>query len=357
MRGTTLNKRVFLVVVLVLALFSFSAVDLFVEFADANPYEVPPPNSIIIQSDGSINGTDKITQSGNVYTLTGHITLKYKFIVIQKDNIILDGDGYAVTGDFSSGEFIAVGIYILGHSNITIQNFKLANFRAAIDVESSQQICIVNNTFERNHFGIEFNNNPSDLGYSAFCNNFIENTFDIAPTTGFSWDNGYVGNFWSNYTGLDSNGDGIGDTPYNIGSRDVDHFPLMAAVNTVSRPGPTIEPTPTSSAVMPTITPTQTTQIPDSTPQVTPTETAQIHPTPSVSNTVTVLPTLASSPMPTMQPTLTPTLTSMPENQQTAEPTQTQTADSNWEWLPIVLVSAVLLITAGAVVYLKKRPT
>jgi LPXTG-motif cell wall-anchored protein len=55
-----------------------------------------------------------------------------------------------------------------------------------------------------------------------------------------------------------------------------------------------------------------------------------------------------------MQPTLTPTLTPTPENQQTAEPTQPQTADSNWKWLPLLVVSAVLLITAGAVVYLKK---
>ena len=40
-----------------------------------------------------------------------------------------------------------------------------------------------------------------------------------------------MGNYWSDYNGIDSNGDCIGDTPYSIPgnySGILDHFPLMA---------------------------------------------------------------------------------------------------------------------------------
>jgi hypothetical protein len=60
-----------------------------------------------------------------------------------------------------------------------------------------------------------------------------------------TWDNGLNGNFWGNYNGTDSNGDGVGDTPYiiNVISYDLnqskteifcgqDNFPFMSMVNT-----------------------------------------------------------------------------------------------------------------------------
>jgi hypothetical protein len=55
--------------------------------------------------------------------------------------------------------------------------------------------------------------------------------FFWCPPLENSWDNGGEGNYWSNYTGTDANGDGVGDTPYVIGDSNIDNSPLMAPVD------------------------------------------------------------------------------------------------------------------------------
>jgi parallel beta-helix repeat protein len=76
---------------------------------------------------------------------------------------------------------------------------------------------------------------------SFFHNNFVGNAkqaqenhqlywWGIQNDTFYSennqWDNGKEGNFWSDYTGADANGDGIGETPYTVYENYIDHYPL-----------------------------------------------------------------------------------------------------------------------------------
>jgi len=61
-------------------------------------------------------------------------------------------------------------------------------------------------------------------------NNFINNTLPSFLSGSMNiWDNGYPsgGNYWSNYTGVDSNHDGIGDTTHVIDANNTDRYPLI----------------------------------------------------------------------------------------------------------------------------------
>ena len=63
-----------------------------------------------------------------------------------------------------------------------------------------------------------------------FHDSFIGNynhvlIFDSSVNT---WDNGVEGNYWSNYTGTDSDGDGIGEEPHFIKGSNQDNYPLIS---------------------------------------------------------------------------------------------------------------------------------
>src|SRR3972149_8346209 len=71
--------------------------------------------SILIRSDGGVEGTDKIQREGDIYTFTGQI---YTSILAGRDNIVVDGGGYSLQGTGSG-----VGINVMG-SNISIKNLQ-----------------------------------------------------------------------------------------------------------------------------------------------------------------------------------------------------------------------------------------
>ena len=52
--------------------------------------------TVTINPDGSVTGTNNIQRKGDVYTLTGNISVG---IQVQKSSIILDGAGYTITGN------------------------------------------------------------------------------------------------------------------------------------------------------------------------------------------------------------------------------------------------------------------
>ena len=83
--------------------------------------------------------------------------------------------------------------------------------------------------------------------YNAFHhNNFLNNTIqayenhkvywwyvqnDTYYSVGNTFDDDKQGNYWSDYTGTDTNGDGIGETPYTVYENKTDRYPLTKPYN------------------------------------------------------------------------------------------------------------------------------
>lgn len=86
------------------------------------------------------------------------------------------------------------------------------------------------------------------------------------------WDNGSLGNFWSDYltkypnaSDLDSSGVGDSDSPYVINAQNVDYYPLLRSSNSSSilpTPSPTLSPM-SSPTQQPTLKPSPSTSIPE----------------------------------------------------------------------------------------------
>ena len=90
---------------------------------------------------------------------------------------------------------------------------------------------ISNNTISQNRFGIGLYYSSNNTFYH---NNLIDNEEQVehlgVPPPLNTWDNGYEGNYWSDYTGVDNDGDEIGDTPYVIDPGNQDNYPLINPV-------------------------------------------------------------------------------------------------------------------------------
>jgi len=209
--------------------------------------------TIYIRPDGSVDpSTAPIQRDGNVYTFTDNI---YDEIVVERDNIVVDGAGSTLQGTGSG-----TGIDLSDRSNVAIQNMQIRYFDNGIYLEGSSGNNIYGNTITNNDRGIYLRDSSSNNIYGNtitnndrgihvyrssenifYHNNFIDNTeqVHVRSTRENVWDDGYPsgGNYWSDYTGVDQyrgpdqdevGSDGIGDTEYLIDDINRDRYPLMS---------------------------------------------------------------------------------------------------------------------------------
>jgi len=142
----------------------------------------------------------------------------------------------------------AIGIQLQEHKNIirecTIQGFdvgilvllnaydnkildcNLLDNEKAVDIRiNSNNNLITNCNIYSNNKGVHIWQNSNDN--LIYLNNLWKNDEDAIDENNNQWDNSSAGNYWDDYSGIDADGNGIGDTPFIISAENTDRFPFV----------------------------------------------------------------------------------------------------------------------------------
>jgi len=170
----------------------------------------PPTETIYIRADGSIDpSTAPISSVDNVtYTLTdniaGNVPASSSAIIIQRDNIIIDGAGHALQG---TQAYESKGIELRGRSNVTIQNMKITAYEYGIWLSSSSNNSVSGNNITTNSGDGIYLYSSSDN--SVYGNNISNNGFDgiylVSSSNNRVSGNNITANSWGIMLGLSYN--------------------------------------------------------------------------------------------------------------------------------------------------------
>jgi nitrous oxidase accessory protein NosD len=280
----------------------FTITDFKVAIALVNYFGEPYPLGCRIINNNIVNNSEGIRPQRNDLLISENNIAKNgvgiagyntENVLITRNNIIENGYGVnigicrnitisenQVSDNTGAINLVYYGPYFVFGNKITDNSWGI---RFA---EACSNATVYGNNITQNGVGVVLLNFPnagdivvSGVGNTVFGNLFLNNTRQVAKeesnynypnttrmgTDTVSWNNSVIGNYWDDYSGIDENDDGIGDTPYIMDENNKDNYPLMTPTE--------MSPTPTSS-LAPTPTPFSS-----PTPKLTPTPEAEIFPT------------------------------------------------------------------------------
>jgi len=162
----------------------------------------------------------------------------------QENGIIFyDSRGATISGNsITANKENGIKLWGYDSSDNTVSGNHIENNENGITLDTAFNNKITGNIITSNRgWGIilSYNGFPPFSNNTIYHNDFVNNQQavytvdellpplpDMDPATD-NWDNGTEGNYWSNYNGTDTDGDGIGDTPYVINENNRDNYPLM----------------------------------------------------------------------------------------------------------------------------------
>jgi parallel beta-helix repeat protein len=182
-----------------------------------------------------INNTISLNGFEGIFVLNSIDTLIKGNVVTNNQNVgidLFDSNNTRISNNTitfhqsASASLHKQGIWAVSSNNNTIDGNTILKNDWGIDAYISVNNTVYGNIIANNFHGVDLD--PDSTDNTFYHNNFDNNTYQAnAYLSTNRWDNGTQGNYWSDYTGTDGNGDGIGDTPYVIDQNNQDRYPLM----------------------------------------------------------------------------------------------------------------------------------
>ena len=172
----------------------------------------------------SIQGISNVFISSNLINLAGG----YQAIDIgQSTNAVFEGNN--LTGGSGPGSTVAA-VEVFTSKDIQILNNSFSNFNVTFSTNQVNGLTAEGNFVQ--NISQYILSSDADSNMTFYHNNFLNYTAILqiglpGPNITFNSSLPLGGNYWDKYSGTDGNTDGIGDTPYNLGSGYSDNLPLM----------------------------------------------------------------------------------------------------------------------------------
>jgi parallel beta-helix repeat protein len=164
---------------------------------------------------------------GNAICLDNYVNMTFSHNIITGNNEgirILHSSGNVISYNIVQDCYYNTGVgFDWSYNNIVHCNTIMHNHYGLSGGYDNHNNTYSENTIINNDIG--FGTNMYDDNF--FHNNFVNNSVNVIANGANSWNNSCEGNYWSDYNGTDSDGDGIGNTRYIINENNQDNYPLM----------------------------------------------------------------------------------------------------------------------------------
>jgi len=215
--------------------------------------------NVVVNKTVSLIGEERVStiidgnNTNNIISITATNVTIHGFTIrnsgpsLYDSGILIDhSDGSNISHNTVSSNNDGISLYYSSNSLVWGNTVSDNNYNGIVLYSSTKNI-ISNNTVSNNYVGISLYYSSNNLVscntisdnlvgvYPAFYSNnntFYHNNFNnfeenVRIDSVNVWDYDGEGNYWSDYTGRDLNGNGLGDAPYIMNAYNQDNHPLM----------------------------------------------------------------------------------------------------------------------------------